>query len=260
MLLALAILIAIVAVLQKWLSDIYTLIHVENGISAPGPDFLNQLPAALRADGIVVVLSNIGLWTIKLNFLTFFYRLGHQIRTYRICWWVALVLVVSCGLTVLGLVPYSCMFGSLSHIVVQCATESNVSYIYTVFKASVVIDVLSDVISKSTHFSLCGASSCIFLLRLTLPTVICFPIIVLWQTRITLRQKLVLSSIFSLVGFTIAVTIVRGSIFGGVYKSVSEVDRKVMDVAWMLFWQFIQYIVCKLTNPSQRSLTSGADK
>lgn len=159
MLLATAILIAIVAVLNTWLSDIYTLIHVENGISTPGPDFLVQMPAALRADGIVIILSNIGLWTIKLNFLTFFYRLGHQIRIYRICWWVALVVVASCGITVMGLIPYNCLFGSLTHIVVQCAMESNVSYIYTVFKASVAIDVLSDIISKYRNLSLALATS-----------------------------------------------------------------------------------------------------
>jgi hypothetical protein len=75
--------------------------------------------------------------------------------------------------------------------------------------------------------------------------VICFPISILCQTRISLRQKVILSSIFCLVGFTIAVTIVRGSIFGGVYKELDKMDRKVLDTAWCLFWFYIEFMVCK---------------
>ena len=73
----------------------------------------------------------------------------------------------------------------------------------------------------------------------------CFPIAILWRAGITLRQKLILSSVFCLVGFTIAVTIIRGSIFGGVYKDVDQVDRRVIDTIWVLFWFVIEYIVCK---------------
>ncbi|KAH8892561.1 hypothetical protein GQ53DRAFT_822764 [Thozetella sp. PMI_491] len=40
--------------------------------------------------------------------------------------------------------------------------------------------------------------------------VICFPISILWRIRITLSRKIFLSGIFLLVGFTIAVTVVRG--------------------------------------------------
>lgn len=62
-----------------------------------------------------------------------------------------------------------------------------------------------------------------------------------------LLQKLLLTGVFLLVGFTIAVTIVRGSIFGGVYKALKDVDHKVINTAWVLFWFFIQYIVCELS-------------
>jgi hypothetical protein len=76
-----------------------------------------------------------------------------------------------------------------------------------------------------------------------------FPILIVWNTGLNLRQKLVLSSVFLLVGFTIAVTIVRGSIFGGVYKAVTETDRQVIDSSWMLFWWYIEYVVCKSHPP-----------
>lgn len=47
--------------------------------------------------------------------------------------------------------------------------------------------------------------------------------------------------------FTIAVTIVRGSIFFGVYKSGEDASRKGLDPSWMVFWFFIELIVCEST-------------
>lgn len=78
-------------------------------------------------------------------------------------------------------------------------------------------------------------------------TVICFPVLIIWKTRLNWRQKIVLSSVFLLVGFTIGVTIVRGSIFGVVYRSVTEVNRRVIDSSWMLLWWYIEYIVCEFS-------------
>lgn len=62
---------------------------------------------------------------------------------------------------------------------------------------------------------------------------------------ISLRQKFLLLGIFSLVLFTIAVTIVRGTIFFGVYKSGQDAERKGLDPLWMMFWFFIELIVCE---------------
>jgi hypothetical protein len=62
-----------------------------------------------------------------------------------------------------------------------------------------------------------------------------------------LRQKVVLSTIFCLLGFTIAVTIIRGSVFGGVYRSVDAVDEQEMSTPWIWLWFSMEYIVCKWT-------------
>jgi hypothetical protein len=83
------------------------------------------------------------------------------------------------------------------------------------------------------------------LLTIKSKIVIIFPVTIVWRTKMNVRQKAVLTSVFLLVGFTIAVSIVRGSIFGGVYKSVSEVNSNVLNTAWLLFWFYIEYIVCK---------------
>jgi hypothetical protein len=232
-----AILIALAAVLQTHLGDLYELIHVQNMLKAPGLDFPVKMANGLKGDAIAIVLSIIGLWLIKLNFMLLFYRLGNKLRSYLILWWVALVLVVGCGVVNIALIPYDCMLGSILHITMECAKESRVNNIYTVYIATVVVDVLSDVLGTSPQLLKQSRA------MLTQSIVIIFPIIIVWNTRLGWRQKFLLSGVFLLVGFTIGVTIVRGSIFGGVYKAVKQSDRQVIDSAWMLFWWYIEFIV-----------------
>ncbi|KAK7752337.1 hypothetical protein SLS62_005673 [Diatrype stigma] len=196
---SMAILISVAAVLQRFLGDIYLMMHVENGQAIPGPDFPVRMAAGLRADGVVLILDTVGIWLIKLNFLVFFYRLGHQIKAYLIAWWISLVVVISCLAVLLGVIPYSCSFGTLEHIVVECASESSVKYIYTAYRVSISIDVLSDAIT--------------------------------WKTKINLRQKLILTSVFLLIVFNIAFTIVRGSIFGDLYGTEQNADHKENKMA-----------------------------
>lgn len=77
------------------------------------------------------------------------------------------------------------------------------------------------------------------------PVVLCFPIAILWKVKVTFRKKIVLAAIFGLVGFTIAVTIVRGSIFGGVYKSINATGGNEVNITWILFWFYVEFTVCK---------------
>lgn len=44
-----------------------------------------------------------------------------------------------------------------------------------------------------------------------------------------------------LVGFTLAVTIVRGSTFGGVYKSTNN----EVNITWVAFWFYVEFTVCE---------------
>lgn len=149
MIIASAILISIAAVLQCFIGDLYLMIHVQNQLVVPGPDFPDRLVTALRIDGIALMLSMIGIWTIKFNFLLFFRRFGRQIRNYMIVWWVAFALVLCCGIVNIGVIPYGCVFGQLSYLTGYCATQSSVGHIYASYKASVAIDVFSDAISES---------------------------------------------------------------------------------------------------------------
>ena len=71
----------------------------------------------------------------------------------------------------------------------------------------------------------------------------CFPISILWKIFIDLRCKILLFSIFLLDGLTIAVTIVRGSIFGGFYNNLASQNQVTMNITWIWFWFFVEYVV-----------------
>lgn len=50
--------------------------------------------------------------------------------------------------------------------------------------------------------------------------------------------------------FTIAAAIVRGSIFGGVYKSIDEDNLTSLNITWVWFWLALECLVCTLNPPS----------
>ncbi|KAK8062658.1 hypothetical protein PG997_014755 [Apiospora hydei] len=203
-------LIALASVLQHFLGYMYLVLEMPTQVKMPDRIVLEE--PGLRT---ALTLNTVGIWAIKLNFLAFFRRFGIQIRSYMISWWVASFLVVSCGLVQIGVIlAIGSQFDSLALI-----TE-NLIHVYTIYKASIALDVISDAI------------------------IICFPVFIAWRSGITIRQKLVLTGVFLLVGFTVAVTIVRGNIFGGVYKAVGDADHiRVLNIGWLLFWFMIQYIV-----------------
>ncbi|KAI0423846.1 hypothetical protein F5Y09DRAFT_326231 [Xylaria sp. FL1042] len=215
---------AIAVLLQVYVGDIYYFTQVERGLVIPGPDFERRILNALQSEGIILILGAVGIYTIKFNFLFFFYRLGHQIKLYRIVWAVAVSFVAACLAISLGIIPYDCTFGNVEQIIVRCSPRPAVAHIYTVYKLNVSLDVICDAI------------------------VVAFPVMITWRTKMTLRQKIVLSSVFLLVGFTIGVTIVRGSIFGGVYKDLDKANGKVFDSAWVSFWLYVEYFVSYFIN------------
>ena len=86
MLLALGMLLPIVALGQVYLKDIYMLMAVSKGEIMPDPNFPKEAQRGLRAFGVAMLLSYLGIWAIKLNFLLFFKRLTTQITSYHYFW------------------------------------------------------------------------------------------------------------------------------------------------------------------------------
>ncbi|KAK3335205.1 hypothetical protein B0T19DRAFT_436090 [Cercophora scortea] len=219
MFVALVLLLATAIIGQLVLKYIYTLMEVGNGEYLPGPTFLDDTATGLHAFGAASLLWYIGIWIIKLNFLIFFYRLGSKIREYLIFWWIVLVITIGCGALSIGIMQFNCLFGSIGVILTTCNELSSFQKTYTFFKISCIVDVISDAL------------------------IVCFPVSILWRIRISIRKKIMLSGIFGLVAFTIAVTIVRGSIFGGTFKTIDENNFRAMNVTWIWFWFSVEFMV-----------------
>ncbi|KAK8029725.1 hypothetical protein PG993_011016 [Apiospora rasikravindrae] len=140
MLFSVLVLIALAAVLQHFLGYMYLILDMPNEVAFPDRLVLDE--PGLRT---ALTLNTVGIWAVKLNFLAFFRRFGIQIRSYMIAWWVASFLVVSCGLVQIGVIlAIGSEFTSLALI-----TE-NLIHVYTIYKASIALDVISDAISKSS--------------------------------------------------------------------------------------------------------------
>ena len=150
MIFSLMALIAVSAFLQHFVGDIYTTLTSPDDIMIPGSDFLDRFMSALRTNGIALIVFTMGIWAIKLNFLSFFRGFGRQIKSYMILWWISSILVVACGVAQLGVIPYSCLFGSLDSILMECSPGLGSRNHYRVYQALVAFDIVSDAISKTS--------------------------------------------------------------------------------------------------------------
>lgn len=69
--------------------------------------------------------------------------------------------------------------------------------------------------------------------------VIGFPVWILWGVRISLRKKIALGAIFSLVGFTVVATILRGALLSEVFEQ-TEKGGKTFNIPWVWFWFHVE--------------------
>ena len=145
---AIAILLAIVINGQVVLKDIYTVMDVSNGVIPPDQNFLSTVQRGLRGFGTFMILSYIGIWTIKLNFLLFFKRLGAQFTGYMILWWAVTIITIACFAAVFGTLQFDCMFGSAAYIMTVCPSQATLKKTYTIHKVSCALDAISDFLSK----------------------------------------------------------------------------------------------------------------
>jgi hypothetical protein len=92
------------------------------------------------------------LWSIKLSFLLFFYRLGvSSIPKLHWHWWGVTVVTILCFLGCFAALPYYCSFGGKKALLTSyCSVEHNMSFLS--MKVNCVLDVFTDLLSKSFFF------------------------------------------------------------------------------------------------------------
>lgn len=198
-----------------YMRPLYDLVHLADGSFVPGPHFKEHTVMALRGFTGTAVLTNLGIFIIKLNFLLFFYRFGHQLPKFRALWWLVFVIVLASGAVQIGIIQFDCMLSDINTILITCSSSSHLRRNRQLFIVSVTLDIFTNFL------------------------IICFPVSIFWSSRLSLRQKLVLSAIFSLAGFTIVVTVFRGgfSLNTNEYPAVAG-----LSVAYN-FWITLEYLV-----------------
>lgn len=222
------------------------------------PDVFIDLRRGTVAVGTSYILIIVGVLVIKLNFLVFFRRLDAKAyKTVTILWWIVLFFTVAGAMGQIAVLKLDCIFGSIEHIFGgACSTESTFQRNLVIAIFSSTVDAVQDLLSEPlVSFPLAGfcpsplfsgsphaigtASS---LTRFTL-AVIAFPVAILWRSRISTRKKLVLTFIFSLAFLTIAITIVRGSVFHSTRATAAVAWTKRATFIW--FWYYCEFSVGK---------------
>ncbi|KAI1131764.1 hypothetical protein F5Y10DRAFT_261927 [Nemania abortiva] len=199
--------------------DLYNLSHIVDGSFVPGPSFKTDTIQALRGFVATSILTYAGLWAIKLSFLMFFYRLGYQLPKFRVWWWFIFSFVIASGLVQVGIIEYRCFLSDIDTILATCSTLSTLYETRRRVIVSVTLDIVSD-----------------FLM-------IVFPISIFWNSRLKLRQKIVLSAVFSLVGFAIAVTIIRGGFSTNLNEPSAAAQLNVAFDFWITLEYFISFLI-----------------
>ena len=102
---------------QTGIEALYENVAVSTGQLYPPPaDFPRRTEQYLRKSVAVIVFFYTGLWSVKLSFLIFFKRLGHNVRHQNTVWWVVLGINVVTYITCLGTIEYRCLASSFSYI------------------------------------------------------------------------------------------------------------------------------------------------
>ncbi|KAI1086279.1 hypothetical protein F5B19DRAFT_479829 [Rostrohypoxylon terebratum] len=219
MLLSLIILIATAIILQVLVQYCYNIEEVRIGNEVIMMEFLEGLVKGLHGHVALMMMNYIGIWLIKFSFLIFLSRLGERVTKYRVFWWIVLIFNIISGVAAIAIIPFGCLLAPVDSIILVCKGRGNRIFANLNSIISCLLDAVGDAM------------------------IIGFPIYVLWNVRIDVRKKLVLTALFSLVVFTVLVTIVRGSIFSGAYVPVDQPDTKPVNVAWLWFWFCIEYII-----------------
>lgn len=148
MLFALALLLCVASLGQVCIQDMYTIMAVANNERMSGSDSSMAAQRGMRVAGVAGLLSFLGIWAIKLNFLLFFRRLVVKITKYMILWWAVLIITIACGAITISLTQFHCTFGPMDYIMTTCLQPSTLKRANTFYLVSCIVDVVSDLLSE----------------------------------------------------------------------------------------------------------------
>ncbi|KAK4224085.1 hypothetical protein QBC38DRAFT_486242 [Podospora fimiseda] len=203
---------------QLYMHFAYTAEAINNSWRPIGsPSESSAIVAGIRKIAVGQVLYIFGIYFVKANFLFFFHRLGDKIRLYKIMWWIVAVFTLCTGVVWVGTVPYRCVFASKEYMATgKCNLHDGVQMRRAPILASSILDALSDT------------------------AIMVLPIVIVWNVRLTRRQRMALTALFAMSLFTIAVIIVRASVF---FKDRPRRRPTPINLSWTWFWTVMEFYV-----------------
>lgn len=132
---------------QVIVPDLYELMEVTAGVRLPSVNFVANAERYVKGSLAVLFLFYVGLWTIKMSFLMFFYRLGDQITYYRVSWWIVTVITMASGAVCVGTIQYHCLADPLAKVAVKCLSRDAIEFQDITLKVNCALDVFTDALS-----------------------------------------------------------------------------------------------------------------
>ncbi|KAE8382377.1 hypothetical protein BDV26DRAFT_253858 [Aspergillus bertholletiae] len=207
-LLAWAIMLTTAVIWQIQGQVLYKLYAVSTGQEPYTPAVLPMFESFMRYIAPMTIMFYSGLWAIKFSFMSFFFRLNSKVKSHRIWWYVVMFVVGGVYIASVADIDYKCSRGGLEFILTKCSDLDHIHYQNRTFWANCAGDVVTDMLILS------------------------IPILILWNTRISLQKKLVLFGVFSATVVIMAVAIIRVVVNNSLNSSV--------DIGWLYLWSFVE--------------------
>lgn len=114
----------------------------------PPPDFVVDTESYYDGSVAAPVFFYSSLWAVKLAFLLFFRRLGHNVKGQKLLWWSIFGLTVATYFVCIGNISYSCLVNSLSKIFATCSSDRYIQSQAVILKVDCAMDVVTDFLSS----------------------------------------------------------------------------------------------------------------
>ncbi|KAI4136964.1 MAG: hypothetical protein LQ341_005353 [Variospora aurantia] len=169
-------------------------------------DTLNQIPEVSKRNNAASTLWWCVIYPVKLAFLFFFRRLIVRLPKLYMWWWLALpITVLAWAGALIAETSPPVMAKADEKTNAACSGSAGESRVIRDTAATTAVDVITDII------------------------VLSFPVVLLWEVRVDVRQKFALGISLCLSIVMIVVAIVR--------ISVSRLANGEVDIVWLAFWQ-----------------------
>ncbi|KAF2634281.1 hypothetical protein P280DRAFT_524244 [Massarina eburnea CBS 473.64] len=221
--LAWLLLLAQAIVFQIFTPIIYEVTEIGAGIRPLNLNSIGDLVLKhMQGATTVQVLYHTELWSVKMSFLVFFYRLGGHVRGYRIAWWGVVAFTVATGCVCIGTVEWACFKDALKSSASMlfhsehCTGDKAGRQQEIVMKVQCALNVSTDAL------------------------IMMLPISFLWKSGISLRRRLALTGVFSLAVITMVFSIIRVTVFTDTNLNNRQSSVTRFELTRLFLWQAIE--------------------